>query len=287
MLAAQAQTHMAAAQWQLAYDAVGECLAAGESTVRIVAAAAALEHLLGRHQEAHARLARALDDLPGDATPEAATLMLEIGRDGFYRMDHGAMREWARRARDAARTLDDRPLMAAAAGALALAGVCDGAIAEAEAAVHEGAALLEELADEEAARHLDFAANALAGSEVLLDRYERGGARAEWAIAVAEATGQSQVLPILFWHDARSPARGRRDPRHRDRDRPRRRPRTGTAVEPVRALVHRDGGGRHPDRAVDGARVGRADARRRAQLPRDRVRPALHPGLRGGPARSN
>ena len=209
VLAAQAQAHMAAGQWQLAYDAVGECLAAGESNVRIVAAAAALEHLLGRHQDAHARLARALDDLPGDASPEAVTLMLEIGRDGFYRMDYAAMREWARRALEAARALGDRPLMAAAAGALALGGVCDGAIAEAEAAVEEAAALLEGLTDEDASRHLDFAANALAGSEVLLDRYERGGARAEWALAVAEATGQSQVLPILFWTGTIRTMRGR------------------------------------------------------------------------------
>ena len=53
--------------------------------------------------------------------------------------------------------------------------------------------------DDELARHLDFAGNALAGAEMLLDRYERGSAHAERGLAVAEATGQGQALPVLFW----------------------------------------------------------------------------------------
>ncbi|MDA0166920.1 AAA family ATPase, partial [Solirubrobacter ginsenosidimutans] len=209
VLAALGQAHMAAGEWQLAYDAVRECLAAGPPNVPMTAAAAALEHMLGRHQDAHARLQAALADLPADATREAVLLMLEIGRDGFYRMDYGAMREWAARALDAARALGDRPLIAAAAGELALAGVCGGTIAEAEAAAAEGAAMLEGMADEAVVGHLDLAVNGLAGSEVLLDHYERGGERAEWALGVAEATGQGQVLPLLFWTGTIRTMRGR------------------------------------------------------------------------------
>ena len=54
---------MAAGEWVPAYDAIREALALAPN-VRVITAAAALEHLLGRHQEAHARLEAALAELP-------------------------------------------------------------------------------------------------------------------------------------------------------------------------------------------------------------------------------
>ena len=177
--------------------------------MRLIAAAAALEHMLGRHADAHARLQAALADLPADGSPEAVTLMLEIGRDGFYRMDYAAMRVWARRALEAARALGDRPLTAAAAGALALGGRVRRGDRRGRGRGRRGRGAGRGAARRGAARHLDFAVNALAASEILLDHYAAGGARAEWGIAVAEATGQGQVLPLLFWTGTIRTLRGR------------------------------------------------------------------------------
>src|SRR6185312_5647766 len=92
---------------------------------------------------------------------------------------------------------------------LALAGALDGAIAEAETAADEAALLVDRLADEQLAGHLDFALNAFAGAEALLGRLERGGARAERGLAIAAATGQGQVLPVLFWTGTIRTMRGR------------------------------------------------------------------------------
>ena len=197
LLEAQAQAHMAAGEWREAYAAVRERLALTEApSVRITALAAALEHLLGHHREAHARMQAALAELPDEGSPEAVVLMMEIGRDGLYRLDYATMAAWARRALDAARALGDRGLIASAAGELAMAGAFDGDFATAAAAADEGAAVVDALPDEELAHHLDFAANALAGAELLLDRYAAGSAHAERGLQLAEATGQGQVLPF-------------------------------------------------------------------------------------------
>ena len=85
------------------------------------------------------------------------------------------MREWAERALSTARPLGDRPLTAAAVAALAFASAASGANAGGrERSRSEAAALVADLADDELALRLDAAAN-LAGAELYLDRYERGG----------------------------------------------------------------------------------------------------------------
>jgi DNA-binding NarL/FixJ family response regulator/tetratricopeptide (TPR) repeat protein len=167
--------------------------------VKLTAGCAGLENLIGRHQEAHTRLMTGLDSLSDTTSPEAVELMLELAVDGFYRMDYGSMRDWARRAHDAAKPLGERPLTASAAGLLSLAAVSDGSIADAEAARSEGAALVDSMTDDELAPCLDFAVDTLAASDLYLDRFEEAGTRAGRALEIARATGQGQVLPILFW----------------------------------------------------------------------------------------
>ena len=56
--------------------------------VRLTTACAGVEHLLGRHEQAHARLASAMDSLRDPASREAAALMIELAMDGFFRMDY-------------------------------------------------------------------------------------------------------------------------------------------------------------------------------------------------------
>jgi DNA-binding NarL/FixJ family response regulator len=165
--------------------------------VRLTTACAGVEHLLGRHEQAHAHLTSAMDSLRDPASPEAAALMIELAMDGFFRMDYELMREWAERALSTARPIGDRPLAAAAVAVLAFASATSGATPEAEAHRSEAAASVADLDDDELARRLDAAAN-LAGAELYLDRYEEAGAHAERAISIGRATGQSEFIPLPY-----------------------------------------------------------------------------------------
>jgi ATP/maltotriose-dependent transcriptional regulator MalT len=165
--------------------------------IRLTTACAGVEHLLGRHEDAHARLAAAVDDLADPGSPEAATLMVELAMDGFFRMDYAGMREWAERALHAARPLGDRPLTAAAVAVLAFGSAASGATEEARARLLEAAALVSDLDDAALALRLDAAAN-LAGAALYLDRYEEAAAHAERALSVARKTGQSEYIPLPY-----------------------------------------------------------------------------------------
>ena len=55
---------------------------------------AAIEHWLGRHEEAHQRLTRAWDDLPDRSTPAAAVLQIELAVDGLYELDFERTAKW-------------------------------------------------------------------------------------------------------------------------------------------------------------------------------------------------
>ncbi len=165
--------------------------------VRLTTACAGVEHLLGRHDEAHARLAGAVGGLSDPSSPEAATLMVELAMDGFFRMEYQRMREWAERALSAARPLGDRPLIAAAVAVLAFGTAASGATDEAMAHVMEAASLVDDLDDAELALRLDAAAN-LAGAELYLDRYEEAAAHAQRALSIARETGQSEYIPLPY-----------------------------------------------------------------------------------------
>ena len=163
--------------------------------VRITSACAGVEHLLGHHDQAHARLARAIDDIDDHRSPEAAALMIDLAMDRFAVMDYPSMRQWAEAALSASRPLDDRPLLAAASAVAAFAAAADNATAEALAQGAEAANLVDSLDDAEVAQRLDAVAN-LAGAELYLDRYPESEAHAERALAVARATGQSELIPL-------------------------------------------------------------------------------------------
>ena len=89
--------------------------------VRLIAACAACENLLGRHDAAHARLLHALDALADQDAAAAAALHAELAADALYDSDFEAMRQWATQAGDTARALSDRGLEALAAALLCFA----------------------------------------------------------------------------------------------------------------------------------------------------------------------
>ena len=51
--------------------------------VRLTTACAGVEHLLGRHEQAHARLVGAIESLSEQASPAAAELMIALAMDGL------------------------------------------------------------------------------------------------------------------------------------------------------------------------------------------------------------
>jgi ATP/maltotriose-dependent transcriptional regulator MalT len=164
--------------------------------VGLIGACAATEQLLGRHEEAHRRLSTTLARLPDASSAAAVELMIHLAAGDFYRMDYEEMREWSARALMAAQALGERPLTAASMGVLAVAEAFIGAIPEAEAHSSHAAALVDALADDELGLRLDSLAN-LATAELYLHRYADAGAHAQRGLAIARATGQGGLSPIL------------------------------------------------------------------------------------------
>src|SRR3954454_12892739 len=163
---------------------------------RLTRTCAGLENALGRYEQAHRRLANALDGLPDHRSPEAVALFIELGVNGFWRSRYEAMQESCERAVSAARVVGDAPLTAAALALLALADSTLGAGARAESGISEAAALVASLSDDELAHRLD-AAPWLAGAELYLDRYAEADAHADRALAVGRATGQGELFLVL------------------------------------------------------------------------------------------
>jgi DNA-binding NarL/FixJ family response regulator len=163
--------------------------------VRLTVACAGVEHRLGRHAQAHARLETALAELRDSNSQEAVALMIELAVDGLYRDEYDEMRRWAARAAGAPR--GDRALTAAALSVRALAPALGGAVAEARTQREEAAELIDALSDEELARRLDALAH-LATTEMYLDQFEASERHAERALTLGRATGQGDLFQLIF-----------------------------------------------------------------------------------------
>ena len=164
--------------------------------VRLTTMCATVEHLLGRHQQAHARLEKTLAELADRDSPEAVELMIELAVDRFFRLEYDGMREWAARAVGTAPHVGDQPLTAAALAVAAVAGAFSGAIEEGSAYRDQAAEFIDGLPDEVLARRLDALVH-LATAEIDLDRFEAAGRHRERALAIGRATGQGDVFPLI------------------------------------------------------------------------------------------
>ena len=212
--------------------------------VRLVAACARVEHLLGRHEQAHERLAAALEDLPDAAGAAAVSLMLELAADEVYRLRYQAGQAWAQQAVDAAKAIGDPALEAAALATLARALSWGGEPARGEQVRAEATAIVDTLTDEQLAGRLDAAVE-LAGAEIYLDRFVEAAAHAERALAVGRATGQGQLFPGIYatlgvaWCMARSSRRRGRAARRGHRGGAPVRPPAGSGLGAVLPRVRR------------------------------------------------
>ena len=164
--------------------------------VELTAHCAAVEHWLGRHEEAHRRLSRAWEELPDRTTAEAAALEIELAVDGLYELDFAQAVQMGLRALATAREVGDRPLIAAAAAALCLAETTAGHVVDAGAHRREARAEVDALSDDELAPRLE-ALYHLAWAETYLEHYDDAVAHAERGIAIARAFGQGRLLVPL------------------------------------------------------------------------------------------
>ena len=164
--------------------------------VQLIAACAGVDLLLGNLAAADRRLERALEQLPGDGSPEAFALMLDLARVAPYRCEFEAGRRWSERALDAARSLGDDGAIADAAAILALALAFTGDVAAGQERRAEAERLLAAMAEERLGDHLQ-ALNNLAGAGMYLDRLREGLEHAERSVALARATGQGHLYPAL------------------------------------------------------------------------------------------
>ncbi len=78
--------------------------------VELTAHCAAVEHWLGRHDEAHRAPERAWDELPEHSTSEAAVLEIELAVDGLYELDFEQSLRMGRHALATARAVGDPAL---------------------------------------------------------------------------------------------------------------------------------------------------------------------------------
>jgi DNA-binding CsgD family transcriptional regulator len=170
----------------------------GARRIELTALCAAVEHWLGRHEDAHRRLARAWEDLPDRSTAAAAALQIELAVDGLYVLDFEQSVAMGRGALELARALADRPLIAAAASALCLGEAAAGQVAAARE--HRGAALaeLDRLSDMELAPRLE-ALFYLGWAENYLEHWDAAIAHVDRGIAIARATGEGRLLvPMML-----------------------------------------------------------------------------------------
>jgi DNA-binding NarL/FixJ family response regulator/tetratricopeptide (TPR) repeat protein len=171
-----------------------------ESVIRraeITTSCAAVEHWLGRHEEAHRRLFAAWDELADRSTAVGAALQIELCIDGFYTLDHEQTVSMGRGALDTARAREDRPLIGAAASALSVAEASAGHIDDAREHLEEAVAHVDGSSDAELAPYQECLCY-LAWAENFLERYEDALAHSDRGIRIGRATGEGRVLAPMM-----------------------------------------------------------------------------------------
>jgi DNA-binding CsgD family transcriptional regulator len=182
-----------------------------ELRARLVAACAACENLLGRHGDAHDRLAHALAELPERTGTAAAMLEAELAVDALYDSDFAALAGRAGQARATAAALGDPGLRALTAALDCFAHYGAGRLAEAEAARAEAAAALDAMDDGQLAGRLE-APYYLGFAEFLCERYEDAIVHHQRGLRISRASGQGQfVVPMMVGLAHALEVRGRLD----------------------------------------------------------------------------
>jgi DNA-binding CsgD family transcriptional regulator len=177
-----------------------ELLAPGddERRLELTSRCAAVEHWLGRHEEAHKRLFRAWQEQAGQSAAAAAGLQIELAVDGMYTMNFQQTLSMGRSALDIAREAGDATLLAGALAAVCLGEAAAGEIEAARVHHAEASAAIDRLSDAELAPRLE-SLSYLAWAENYLEGYADAIAHADRGIAIGRATGAGQLLvPMML-----------------------------------------------------------------------------------------
>lgn len=183
------------------YDCLLACLASGAADdqdlqVQLTASCAALEQLLGRHDQARTRLLKAQEKLPEGDSPASVAFLIELSMAAYFTLDYEDMAAWALRALAGAQRLANTPLSAIAGSSLTLAGAMSGAT-RAKADCTETAHLIDDVPDDVILTRLD-AVGYLAWAELCLERFDAAAAHAGRVVRLARSTGQGQLLPLVI-----------------------------------------------------------------------------------------
>jgi len=182
-----------------AHETLEECLAIddrGEEAVEIVVRCAEMEQLLGHHAESRARLERTYESLTDRLSSAAVSVLVALTAASLYLSDHDRMLQWGERAVDAARSLDDPALFAAALAAHTMGAAFAGRVVLAHELHERCTWLIDSLHDEVIASRLDALSN-LAAAETYLDEHVLGCDHGERGLRLARAHGETHLLPIL------------------------------------------------------------------------------------------
>ena len=175
-------------------DVLERLPALAPARVPVVAYCAGVEHLLGRHRDAHARLSRAHARADADSV-EAILLKLELAAGAGYENRAKEMLRWATQAQAATTGIDRRPLAVAAAGQVALARYFLGHAAWGD--LDRAAAGLDALDDGELATRLDLGLW-VGWTEAVLERSEQAIEHCRRVVDVSRATGQGATLLVTM-----------------------------------------------------------------------------------------
>jgi DNA-binding CsgD family transcriptional regulator len=168
-----------------------------EQRVQIVAFAAMIERLIGRHMEARASLLAELAGLADQHGPAALALKLGLANGVVMRQDRDADQDWPGEALATARRNANRALQAAALGMCVAAHHQAGTVDERTTAwLGEAAALVDALPDGELAQGLQ-AIMWLGVSEICAEHLDDAIRHIGRALRLARTTGQNHVIAQL------------------------------------------------------------------------------------------
>jgi DNA-binding NarL/FixJ family response regulator len=160
---------------------------------KVVASAAQIDQLLGRHRAARDGLEAALEEMPDSV--EATELKLQLAGACFFTADFDGLRRWIEEALEEARTRGDRATEATATGTLGSAEYMVDNLDAARDRLDEAEELLSEIDDAQIAGRLhSFVWCAI--TEIYLERFDRAGKLLDRAMSVAQATGHGHVTTL-------------------------------------------------------------------------------------------
>jgi DNA-binding NarL/FixJ family response regulator len=198
LLSGLAEAQRASGRLESCRSTLLQALEIAPGDVRLVTECAAVEHWLGLHGEARARLDAALAALGDERSAGAVALRIERAIEALHALDFAAARQFAGDAHAIAAELAEPVALARAGAVLTLTDAAAGEIAAARERVEDAAARIDGLGDAALASDLS-ALWYLGWAEIYLERFDAGLAHLRRGIDVSRAAGRGDlIVPMLL-----------------------------------------------------------------------------------------